>query len=157
MLFFYFPYGKTPQKPFEITTSNILSWLNSWTTNSQTSKDQGKGAVVILIAYWRQFQGNCSKKGADTGTKSLIPRQPIFPPPYSEFCIAWCHGSQICLFEVFKYIRGLQNWNKKSKISDSKCDNSPALLQATWPCFDSSIYIYSIIQYHPNSIPNHSI
>ena len=39
------------------------------------------------------------------------------------------------LFEVFKYTQGLQNWNNKSEISDVKCDNSQALLRATWPCF----------------------
>ena len=52
-------------------------------------------------------------------------RPPFLPPPwYGEFCTPWITEK---LFEVFKYTQGLQNWSNKSKISDFKCDNSPAL------------------------------
>ena len=61
----------------------------------------------------------------------------MFSPPYSEMFMQWITEMSECCVKssnIFKYTGRLQNWNNKSKISDFKCDNSPALLRAMWPC-----------------------
>ena len=113
--------------------TSCLDWTHGLQTHKQRPRKRSCSHTycVLKTVSKKLFQ----KKGRTQGQNRWPQDSPFFPPPYSEFCIAWCHGSQICLFEVFKYIRGLHNWNKKSKTSDSKCDNSSALLRADLTMF----------------------